>query len=192
MSPTWNCQLFCPVAGQLDTFRIGAVKDLYLPWECGVFQEPLEGNGGQDTRGPDCLQLAQSYCSTASCFLSLGSPGASQILFYKTGWLEIQAAGVTKVSVLRCWSGESRPGMLLSCKRVPAVDIDTQPKWTKCTFHMLFPLQQLGRLCFTFSSLIFLGLCYTARLNGGEPSIPHQSCSCVSLSAAHWGVSTLG
>lgn len=49
------------MAGQLDTFRIGAMKDLYLPWEYGVFQEPLEGNTAQGTCEPDCLQLAQVF-----------------------------------------------------------------------------------------------------------------------------------
>lgn len=75
------------MAGQLDTFRIGAMKDLYLPWEYGVFQEPLEGNTAQGTCEPDCLQLEQVFfCSMASCFLSLGSPGASQIPFLQD-WL---------------------------------------------------------------------------------------------------------
>lgn len=74
------------MAGQLDTFRIGAMKDLYLPWEYGVFQEPLEGNTAQGTCEPDCLQLAQVFLLHASCSLSLGSPGASQIPFLQD-WL---------------------------------------------------------------------------------------------------------
>lgn len=37
------------MAGQLDTFRTGAMKDLYLFLECGVYQESTEGKIGQDT-----------------------------------------------------------------------------------------------------------------------------------------------
>lgn len=116
------------------------------------------------------------FCSMASCFLSLGSPGASQIPFLQD-WLTWDTSSRCHISLgaqmlESSWSTESRPGMLLSCKHVPAVDTDTQPKWTKCVFHMLFPPQQLGRLCFTFSSLTFLVSLYTARLTGGwHPSL---------------------
>lgn len=74
------------MAGQLDTFRIGAMKDLYLPWEYGVFQEPLEGNTAQGTCEPDCLQLEQVFFAPwPPVFYHQEALGPHRSLFSKTG-----------------------------------------------------------------------------------------------------------
>lgn len=70
------------MAGQLDTFRIGAMKDLYLFLECGVFQESTESKIGQGTHGWACPHLAEVVYFQDLLFLSLGSPGTSQGFFF--------------------------------------------------------------------------------------------------------------
>lgn len=75
------------MAGQLDTFRTGAMKDLYLFLECGVFQESTEGKIGQDTHGWACPHLAEVVYFQDLLFLSLGSSGTSQISFFLQDWL---------------------------------------------------------------------------------------------------------
>ena len=47
------------MSGQLGTFRVCAVEDLYLPLDYGAFQEPSEVKTGQDANGPACLHLAE-------------------------------------------------------------------------------------------------------------------------------------
>lgn len=70
------------MAGQLDIFRTGAMKDLYLFLEYGVFQESTEGKIGQDTHEWACLHLAEVVYFQDLLFLSLGSPGTSQVFLF--------------------------------------------------------------------------------------------------------------